>query len=175
MDFKSPIVGIQFRGDGTLYAKRLLQSRSTNSIYAKRLQMWQYRQPSFRTAWARVQELVFEQNLTPETFDWEMDLILNTTSLRKLSLDVGRDQSSPFLERLRHVSPLHSLKSFKLARDSTSVGNLSRLVERSHDSLRVLSLKHSIRPAPRRLASCSRAPGETRSFPTKYFHTLAFN
>ena len=43
VDFTSPIVGIQFHGDGTLYANRLLQSRSTNSIYAKRFQVWQYR------------------------------------------------------------------------------------------------------------------------------------
>ena len=71
-----------------------------------------------------------------------MDLILYATSLRKLSLDVGRDQSSPFLERLCHVSSLHSLESFKLARASTSVEDLPRLIQRSHNSLRVLSLKH---------------------------------
>ena len=127
VDFSSPIVG--------------LRSRNDNSIHAKRLQMWQYRQPSFRTAWARVQELVLEQKLTPETFDWELDLILNATSLRKLSLDVGRDHSGPFLERLCHLSSFQSLESFKLARASTSVEHLSRLIERSHDTLRVLSLK----------------------------------
>ena len=142
VDFTSPIMDIQTHSDGTIYAKRLLQDRGTNSICAKRLQMGQYRQPSFRTAWAHVQELILEQNLTLETFDWAIDLIVNATSLRKLSLDVGHDQSGPFLERLCHVSTLSSLESFKLARASTSVEHLSRLIERSYNTLRVLSLMH---------------------------------
>ena len=142
VDFTSPIMDIQSRGDGTIYARRLLQDRNTNSICAKRLQMGQYRQPSFRTAWAPIQELVLEQNLMLETFDWVMDLIVNATSLRKLSLDVGHYQSGPLLERLCHVSTLSSLESFKLARASTSVEHLSRLIEISYNTLRVISLKH---------------------------------
>lgn len=117
-------------------------SRGTGTINMKRLQMSQYRQPTFRNAWAPVQELVLEQSLTPESFDWEMDLTFNATRLRKLSLDFGFDQSGPFVERLCHVTSLHSLESLKLARANTSVDNLSRLIERSHDTLRVLSLRH---------------------------------
>lgn len=114
--------------------------RRASTSDAKRLQMWQYRQPSFREAWAHIQELVLHQRLGPETLDWGIDLILDATSLRKLSVNVGYSQSRPFLERLCQVTSLNSLESFKLAEAYTSVEILSRLIERWHDTLRVLSL-----------------------------------
>lgn len=56
-------------------------------IDARRLQMWQYRQPLFRSGWSHVQELSLVQSLmTSETFDWAIGLIVHATSLRKLSL-----------------------------------------------------------------------------------------
>ena len=110
-------------------------------IDAKRLQMWQYRQPSFREAWAHIQELVLHQFLEPKTLDWGIHLIIDATSLRKLSVIVGRS-SRPFLERLSQVTSLHSLESFKLTCAHTSVEVLSRLIERFHDTLRVLSLSN---------------------------------
>ena len=110
-------------------------------IDAKRLQMWQYRQPSFREAWAHIQELVFHQLLEAETLKWAIDLILDATSLRKLSVIVGRS-SRPFLERLCQVTSQHSLESFKLICAHASVEILSRLVERFHDTLCVLSLSN---------------------------------
>ena len=104
--------------------------------------MWQYRQPSFREAWAHIQKLVLHQCLGPETLDWGIDLILDATSLRKLSVNVGFCQSRPFLERLCQITSLKSLESFKLACAHTSVKILSRLIERLHDTLRVLSLSN---------------------------------
>lgn len=108
-------------------------------IDAKRLQMWQYRQPSFGEAWAQMQELVLHQFLERETLNWGIDLILDATHLRKLSLIVGRS-SRPFLERLCQVTSLHSLESFKLIWAHTSVEVLSKLIGRFHDTLRVLVL-----------------------------------
>ena len=108
-------------------------------IDAKRLQMWQYRQTSFREAWAHIQELVLHHFLGPGTLDWGIDLILDATNLRKLSVNVG-PSSHQFLERLCQVTSLYSLESFELACAHTSVEILSRLIERLHDPLRVFSL-----------------------------------
>ena len=114
--------------------------RFTGTIDAKRVQMLRYRRASFQKAWAHIQELVLHHVFTPTTLDWGMDLISNATSLRKLSLDFNYSYSRPFLERLCQVTSLHSLESFKLACARTSVEVLSRLIGRSHDTLRVLSL-----------------------------------
>ncbi len=83
-----------------------------------------------------------EQSLMLETFDWEMNLILNATSLRKLSLDIGFDQSRRFLERLCHVISLHSLESFKLARAHKPVEHLSGRSERSRNTLPVKAAEY---------------------------------
>ena len=102
--------------------------------------MWQYRQPSFREAWAHIRELVLHQTLLSKTLDLGIDLILDATSLRKLSVNVGYYQSGPFLKRLCKVNSLKNLESFQLACAQTSLEILSRLIERLHDPLRVFSL-----------------------------------
>ena len=111
----------------------------TGTIDAKRLQMWQYRQPSFREAWAHIQEIVLHQILRAET-DWGIDLILDATSLRKLSVNVGHDLPNDFLERLCQATFLNNLESFELAWAQTSVETLSELIDRLPDTLRVFSL-----------------------------------
>lgn len=111
-------------------------------VDVKRLQTWQDRQPSFREAWAHIQELSLHQVLRMEMFDWGIDLILDATSLRKLSVNVGYSLSRSFLARLCHATSLSNLESFKLACAHPSVEILSRLIGRLHDPLRVFSLSH---------------------------------
>ena len=112
----------------------------TGTIDAKRLQMWQYRQPSFREAWAHIQEIVLHQAFKLEMDDLGIDLILDATSLRKLSVNVGHDLPSDFLERLCQATFLNNLESFELAWAQTSVETLSELIDRLPDTLRVFSL-----------------------------------
>lgn len=113
-------------------------------IDAKRLQMWQYRQPLFRSGWSHVQELSLAQSLmTSETFDWAIGLILHATSLRKLSLGFGFDRSASFIERLGSSNALYGLVSFSLTSTNiASDGQLRELVVRSRQSLRALSFRH---------------------------------
>ena len=112
----------------------------TGSVDANRLHMWQYRQPSFRKAWAHIQEIVLCLAMKPDTLDWGIDLITDATCLRKLSVTVGYSESFPFLERLCELTSLDGLESFKLAEAYTSVEILSRLIDRWYDTLRELSL-----------------------------------
>jgi len=126
----------------SLPVKSFIVDFESGQVDAKRLQMWQYRQPSFRSGWSHVQELSLAQSLTSETFDWAIGLIVHATSLRKLSLGFGFDHSASFIERLCSSNALHGLASFSLACAHVTSDKLSELVVRSRYSLRALSFRH---------------------------------
>ncbi|KAI9880797.1 MAG: hypothetical protein M1830_000233 [Pleopsidium flavum] len=126
----------------SLPVKSFIVDYGSGQVDAKRLQMWQYRQPSFQSGWSHVQELSLVQSLTSETFDWAIGLIVHATSLRKLSLGFGYDHSASFIERLCSSNVLHGLASFSLGCAHVTSDKLSELVVRSRYSLRALSFRH---------------------------------
>ena len=111
-------------------------------VDAKRLQIWQYRLPSFRNGWSHMRELSVEQSLTSENFDWAIDLIVHATGLRKLSLGFEFDYSASFIERLCSSNALHGLASLRLACAHVTSDKLFKLIVRSRCSLRALSFQH---------------------------------
>ena len=69
----------------------------SGSAGARRLQISLCQQPTFRNAWKTIEELRIWHSLTSETFEWAKDLILNTTSLKKLQLHLDRDHTTSFI------------------------------------------------------------------------------
>lgn len=126
----------------SLPVKSFIVDFSSGVVDEKRLQMWQYRQPSFRSGWSHVQELSFVHVLASETFDWAIDLIVDATSLRKLSLAWDFGRSASFIERLCSSNALHGLQSFSLDHAHVASDKLSELLVRSRYSLRALSFRH---------------------------------
>ena len=126
----------------SLPVKSLIVEFERAQVDAKRLQMWKYRQPSFRSGWSHVQDLSLAQSLTSETFDWAIGLIVHATSLRELSLGFGFDHSASFVERLCSLNVLQGLASFNLAAAHVTSDKLSELVVHSRYSLRALSFRH---------------------------------
>ena len=119
------------------------RSRGTGRVDAKRLQMALYSQPAFRSAWAHLQELCLDFSMMPDTFDWAKDLILHTTSLRKLSLHFEFDHSASFLGGLLSSAHLlQSLEDFRLGCAYITVDTLSSLLLHFRDSLRAVSFRH---------------------------------
>ena len=119
------------------------RNQGLSSVHAKRLDMSLCQQPTFRNAWKTIEELRLEHSLTPETFDWAKDLVLHTTSLKKLSLHFHFDHSSSFISNLvafPHV--FHGLQEFKLGCAHVTVNMLSSILVDSHSKLRVLSFWH---------------------------------
>ena len=118
------------------------RSRGTGRVDKKLLQVPLYRQPTFRTAWAHLQELCLEYSMTLGTFDWAKDLILHTTGLRKLSLDFEFNHSYSFLGSLlssAHI--LQGLQDFRLGCAHITVDMLSSFLLYARDSLRAVSFR----------------------------------
>ena len=118
------------------------RSHGTSFLDAKRLPMAQCDQAPFLRAWTHVQEIMLEQTLTPETFDWSLNLVLHAPNLRTLSLNLGFDQSEAFVERLcaAESAPCF-LESLSLRCGHTTVAHMSNLIEKSRGTLRALTLQ----------------------------------
>lgn len=118
------------------------RSIGTSFLDTKRLPMAQCDQAPFLRAWTHVQELMLEQTLTPETFDWSLNLVLHAPNLRTLSLNLGFDQGENFIERLCAAeSALCCLESLSLRCGYTTMAPISHLIEKSRGTLRALSLQ----------------------------------
>ena len=112
-------------------------------IDTKRLQMSLCQRPTFRNAWKNIEELRLEHSLTPEIFDWAKDLVLDTTSLKKLSLNFNFDHTTSFIGHLSafpHV--FQGLQEFKLGCAHVTVNMLSSILIDCHSNLLVLSFWH---------------------------------
>lgn len=119
------------------------RTRGSGSMDAKRLQMSLCQRPTFRNAWKTVEELRLEHSLTPETFDWAKDLVLQTTGLKKLSLHFEFDHTTSFIDDLLafpHV--FQGLREFKLGCARVTVNMLSSILIDSRSNLLVLSFWH---------------------------------
>ena len=118
-------------------------NQGSGSVDAKRLQMSLCQRPAFRNAWKTVEELRLEHSLTPENFDWAKDLILQTTSLKKLLLHFNFDHTTSFIGSLLafpHV--FQGLQEFGLECAHVTVNMLSSILIDSHSNLLVLSFWH---------------------------------
>ena len=112
-------------------------------IDAKRVQMSLCQRPTFRNAWRTVEELRLEHSLTPAILDWVKDLVLDTGSLKKLSLHFNFDHTTSFIGNLSafpHV--FQGLQEFKLGCAHVTVNMLSSILIHSHSNLLVLSFWH---------------------------------
>lgn len=119
------------------------RNRGSGSVNAERLQMSLFQRPTFKNAWKTVEELRLEFSLASETFDWAKDLVLHTTSLKKLALHFNFDQSTSFISNLvafPHV--FQGLQEFKLGCANVTVNMLSSMLIDSRANLRVLSFWH---------------------------------
>lgn len=116
---------------------------SRGSVDAKRLQMQLCQQPGFIAAWQKIEELRLEHYLTSDNLDWAQDLVLQTVSLKKLSLHFGYDFSTSFIESLLS-SPmlLRGLQELKLGCIHVTGDMLSTLLLHCRSNLRKLSLWH---------------------------------
>ena len=114
----------------------------TGKVDAKRLHFSQYQNPEFGTAWAHLQELSLEQTMTPDTFNWAMELVLRAINLQKLTLKFEFNHSASFVDRLSSADTLPGLKELKLSCFYVTVEILSRLLLRFRSSLRALSFWH---------------------------------
>ncbi|KAK0508665.1 hypothetical protein JMJ35_008941 [Cladonia borealis] len=113
------------------------------SVDAKRVQMSLCQRPTFRNAWKSVEELRLELLLTPETFDWAKDLVLQTTSLKKLSLHFDFDHTTSFIGNLvAFPQVFQGLQEFKLGCAHVTVNMLSSILIDSRSNLLVLSFWH---------------------------------
>ena len=117
--------------------------QGSGNVDARRLQMSLCQQPTFRNAWRNVEELRLEHSLTPETFDWAKDLVLYTTSLKKLSLYFDFDHTTSFIGNLvafPHV--FQGLQEFKLGCAHVTVDMLSSILTNSRLNLIAVSFWH---------------------------------
>ncbi|MCJ1228107.1 hypothetical protein MMC12_004768 [Toensbergia leucococca] len=116
---------------------------SQGSVDAKRLQMDSYQQPAFIAVWKDLEELSLEHHLTSDNLAWAQNLVLYTTSLRKLSLHFYFDHSTSFVRSLLS-SPivLQGLQELKLGRIHITENMLSSLLLHCSSSLHVLSFWH---------------------------------
>lgn len=112
-------------------------------VDVKRLQMQLFQQPAFITSWKNLKELRLQYTLTPDSFDWAQDLVLHTTSLKKLSLHFDFDYSTPFLNGLLSSPiPFQGLQEFNLACVIVTIDTLSTLLFHCRSSLRMLSFRY---------------------------------
>ena len=115
----------------------------SGSVDAKRVQMSLCQRPTFRNAWKSVEELGLELSLTPDTLDWAKDLVLQTTSLKKLSLHFDFDHTTSFIGMLvAFPQAFQGLQEFKLGCAHVTVNMLSSILINSHSNLLVLSFWH---------------------------------
>lgn len=119
------------------------RNRGSGSVDAKRLQMSLCQRPTFRNAWKPIKELRLEHSLTLETFDWAKDLVLHTTSLKRLSLHFDFDHTTSFIGNLlAYPHVFQGLQEFKLGCAHVTVNMLSSILIDSHSNLLVLSFWH---------------------------------
>ena len=116
--------------------------QGTGEIDGRRLHMPRYQTPEFRTAWAHLRELFLEQPMTSDTSDRALELVVRAPNLRKLSLRLRYDRPCSFLDRLVSADTLHGLQDLELSAASVTAEMISRLLLRSLNSLRALSLWH---------------------------------
>ena len=101
------------------------RSWGTGSVDAKRVQMSLCQRLTFRNAWKSVEELRLELSLTPETFDWAKGLVLQTMSLKKLSLHFDFDHTTSFIGNLvTFPQVFRGLQEFKLSCAQVTVNML---------------------------------------------------
>ena len=119
------------------------RNQGSGRVDAKRLPMSLYQRPKFRNAWKTIEELRLEHSLTPENFDWVKDLVLHTTSLRKLSLHFDFDHTTSFISKLLAFPHIfQGLQEFKLGCAHVTVTMLSSILIASRPNLLVLSFWH---------------------------------
>ena len=119
------------------------RSLGSGSVDAKRVQMSLCQRPTFRNAWKSVEELRLELSLTPDTFDWAKNLVLQTTSLKKLSLHLDFDHTTSFIGNMvAFPRVFQGLQEFKLGCAYVTVDMLSSILIGSRPNLLVLSFWH---------------------------------
>ena len=112
---------------------------SGSSVDLKRLQVSLYRQPKFRSGWVHLKELLLEQSMKPETFDWTMELISQAPNLRKLALDFHFSSPLDFGHDLSLLPIPRALQEFTLRCANLTMESLSKFLFCRRESLLALS------------------------------------
>ncbi len=110
-------------------------------IDVKRLQMQPYQHPGFKSGWAYLQELYLDYYIDSDDSDWVLNLILHAPNLQKLWLNFSQGADVPLIHRLTSEHRLPRLQYLRLTCAHVTVGQISKLLTNSHDSLQELALR----------------------------------
>ncbi|OJJ31927.1 hypothetical protein ASPWEDRAFT_117492 [Aspergillus wentii DTO 134E9] len=108
----------------------------------KRLPKSLFSHPGFKTAWASLENLHLEHELTPYNYSFLMDLILHAPNLRKLYLSLGpKDLAMEFFSDLSRSYTLNNLERVALSFTAIQADDLIRILHQSRHSLKRLILE----------------------------------
>ena len=102
-----------------------------------------YRQPTFKSIWAKLENLSLEQYLTLGNFSLLLELVLSAPNLRTLLLNLGSHElAAEFMHELAEASSFSQLKSLALFRTSVTAADLCKILVNIRKSLSQLTLYH---------------------------------
>lgn len=115
---------------------------TTETMSVKRLPKGLFGNAGFRAAWAKLENLHLEHDLTPHNYSFILDLVLHASCLRKLYLSLGpRDLAMEFFAQLGRSEALPStLERITLAFTAIQADDLMRILYKSRLTLRRIDL-----------------------------------